>query len=102
MLPRRILTRALIEWPTPDWVRPDAIINCVRAYRSHGGRGVIDDVTDFGYASAAFLNYLYELVTSFTDDHERRNGSAEVVAALTSPLDRRTLGDALDAVRAIG
>ncbi|GAB3911770.1 hypothetical protein GCM10027613_00350 [Microlunatus endophyticus] len=98
----RILARTLIEWFTPGGVRPDLITGFMRAYRADGGRGVIEDVTAFGYAVAAFLNYLYETIQSeLTSDRASGDSSGELVAALTRPLDTSTLEDVLAVVREI-
>lgn len=92
----RILARTLIEWFKPGDGWPGLITDFMRTYRAHGGRGVIEDVTVFGYAVAAFLNYLYELVTSeLTRDRARGDSSQELVAALSRPLDTSTLEDVL-------
>jgi len=98
----RILARTLIEWFTGGQARPELISDFMRAYRADGGRGVIEDVTAFGYAVAAFLNYLYEIIQSELTSHRAPgDSSGELVAALTRPLDTSTLEDVLAVVREI-
>ena len=97
-----ILARALVEWLTPGGVHLDAIMRFMRAYRSRGGRGSIDGLSDFVYAAAAFLNHVYEIATSDPSDHGDRDDSTQLVAAaLTNPLDLATLEHVLDRVRAV-
>ncbi|GAB3917853.1 hypothetical protein GCM10011575_42020 [Microlunatus endophyticus] len=92
----RILARALVEWFTPGEAGPGSILDFMRAYRADAGRGVIEDVTVFGYAVAAFLNYLYEMVNSEVTKRLSTGVLArELVAALTCPLDTSNLEDVL-------
>lgn len=92
----RILARTLIEWFTPGGAKPGLITDFMRTYSADGGRGVIKDVTVFGYAVAAFLNHLYELVNSeLTSDRAPRDSPQELVSALTRPLDISKLEDVL-------
>ncbi|MGW5363306.1 phosphotransferase [Actinopolymorpha pittospori] len=92
-----ILGRTLVEWLTPGGVQADAITNLMRAYRAHGGSGTITDLSHFGYAAAAHLNYVHETLTSdLIDDHDRDNSTLLVTAALTNPLDRSILEHVLD------
>lgn len=97
-----ILGRTLVEWLTPGGIQADAIMRFMRAYRSRGGSGAIDDLGDFGYAAAAFLNSVHEAATSnLSDDDDHDDSSRRVAAALANPLDLSTLEHVLDIVRVV-
>lgn len=96
----RMLGRILVEWLTPGGVDAAAIMRFMRAYRTRGGRGAINDLGDFGYAAAAFLNYAYETVTfGLTDHGARLESTKQVSAVLAEPMGIPTLDRVLEIVR---
>ena len=62
---------------------------------------MINDVTAFGYAVAAFLNHLYEMIDSdLRTDRRTGDASRTIATALTHPLDISTLEAVLEMVKA--
>lgn len=95
-----MLARVIIEWLTPGGIDTDAIIRFMRAYRDRGGTGTIHDLSDFSYAAAAFLNYIYETITSdLTSNGEYQGSTGHITAALAHPLDTPTLERVRDVIQ---